>query len=124
MSFRLAGAVVLALLASSCTDYGGGGPASQLASSKRECFPLAAVSGYNYVGDRKINVSTGPNETYQFTTMGPCPSLGYGEAIAFDTTTPTPICSGIDVTLIVPSDIGPQRCPVEMIRKLPPKQRG
>ena len=33
------------------------------------------------------------------------------------------ICSGLDVDLIVPTPIGPQRCPVRMIRKLAPEEK-
>jgi hypothetical protein len=55
--------------------------------------------------------------------MGPCPDLDFAENIALDPATAGPICAGIDVDLIVPSNIGPQRCPVAMIRKLAPGEK-
>lgn len=96
------------------------------APAARECFQLAAVSGYNHVRDNRtdrIYVHTGPRDTYLFQTMGPCPDLGWAENIGLDPTTAGPICTGIDVDLIVPGAIGPRRCPVAMIRKLAPGEK-
>jgi hypothetical protein len=96
---------------------------SAAAAGPRECFQLAAVSGYSHARDDRLYVHTGPRETYLFRTMGPCPDLGFAENIALDPATAGPICAGIDVDLIVPSTIGPHRCPVAMIRKLAPGEK-
>ena len=93
------------------------------ADDARECFRLAQVSGYSHARDNRVYVHTGPRETYLFQTLGPCPDLGWSEAIALDPATASPICTGIDVDLIVPSTIGPRRCPVSMIRKLAPGEK-
>ena len=89
----------------------------------RECFQLAAVSGYTHARNNRVYVSVGPSETYLFQTMGPCPDLDWAENIGLDPATAGPICTGIDIDLIVPSSIGPRRCPVSMIRKLAPGEK-
>jgi hypothetical protein len=93
------------------------------ASPGRECFFLSQVDGFNHAGKDQIYVHTGPRETWLFRTLGPCPDLDFGEAIAFDQAGGGTICNGIDVDLIVPSTIGPRRCPVAMIRKLAPGEK-
>lgn len=92
-------------------------------SQGRECFFLSSVSGFSHAGRNQIYVHTGPRDTYLFRTLGPCPDLDFGESIGFDQTGGGTICHGIDVDLIVPSQIGPQRCPVDMIRKLAPGEK-
>jgi hypothetical protein len=89
----------------------------------RECFQIAAVSGYSHARNNRLYVHTGPRQTYLFQTMGPCPDLDFAENIGLDPATAGPICTGIDVDLIVPSTIGPHRCPVAMIRKLAPGEK-
>lgn len=92
-------------------------------NAPRECFQMAEVSGYSHARNNQLYVHTGPSETYLFKTMGPCPDLDWSENIALDPTTAGPICTGIDIDLIVPSTIGPHRCPVSMIRKLAPGEK-
>jgi hypothetical protein len=87
----------------------------------KECFFLSQVSGFTEAGRDRINVNIGPRRTYEFKTFGSCPQIDTANAIAFDQTGPGTICRGMDVDLIVPSSIGPQRCPVSMIRRLPEK---
>ena len=125
MKTRTVGALAVTMFAVSCAPYGNQPQPAQQANSLRKCFYLSQVNGYTYAGDNKIHVSLGPGETYEFKMLGPCPDLDYGENIALAPVGPGPICQGMDVELIVPSDIGPKRCPVEMIRKLEnkPKQK-
>lgn len=85
----------------------------------RDCFFLSQVSGFTDAGNDRINVSVGPKRTYEFKTFGSCPQLDFAQAIGFDQKGPGTICRGMDVDLIVPTSIGPQRCPVSMIRRLP-----
>jgi hypothetical protein len=99
-----------------------GGPRDE-PPGERECFQLASVSGYSHARNNRVYVHAGPSRTYEFRTMGPCPDLGWSEAIALDPATAGPICTGIDVDLIVPSAIGPRRCPISMIRRLEPGER-
>lgn len=112
---RIIAVTAAALLVASAAPAMDSRPA---AKQPRQCFQLAAVSGYSHARDNRVYVHAGPGETYLFRTLGPCPDLAWAENIALDPATAGPICSGIDVDLIVPSTIGPRRCPVSMIRKL------
>jgi len=92
-------------------------------SQARSCFFLNQVSGFNDApdierGSDRIIVNVSVNDKYLFETFGSCPDLNWTQTIGFDQRGPGQICQGIDVDLIVPTSIGPQRCPVRMIRKL------
>ncbi len=95
-------------------------PVTADAGSNRDCFFLSQVSGYSPAGRDMIRVSAGPGREYEFKTFGACPDIDYSNAIGFDQKGPGTICQGMDVDLIVPSSIGPRRCPVSMIRRIPP----
>ncbi len=122
MIVRIAATAAVAMLAASCARHAGEPASAEMAGAKRDCFFLSQVSGYTYAGKNRIHVSTGPNETYEFETLGSCPDLNYSETLAFDQNGPGTICRGIDVDLVVPTPIGPRRCPVAMIRKLSPQE--
>jgi hypothetical protein len=96
-------------------------PLASASEDGRDCFFLSQVSGFNNAGRDRIHVNVGPGRTYEFQTFGSCPQLDFSETIAFDQNGPGTICRGIDVDLIVPTSIGPQRCPVRMISRLPAK---
>ena len=121
MFARLCGAASAAMILASCAPQAGTAETARAPESGRDCFFLSQVSGYTYAGKNKIHVSVGPGRTYEFETMGHCPDLNYAETLAFDQNGPGTICRGIDVDLIVPTSIGPRRCPVSMIRRLPHK---
>ncbi|HKX77727.1 MAG TPA: DUF6491 family protein [Novosphingobium sp.] len=105
-----------------CAPQAGEPSRSAMAASETgtDCFFASQISGYTVAGRDRIRVSTGPRDTYEFETLGSCPELDRGNAIGFDKSGPGTICRGLDVTLVVPTSIGPQRCPVRMIRKLEP----
>jgi hypothetical protein len=111
-----------ALLLSACAQSGPA-PEPQTASAEggRDCFFLSQVSGFSNARRDTIHVNVGPGRDYEFKTFGSCPELDSSEAIGFDQKGPGTICRGMDVDLIVPSSIGPQRCPVRMISRLPEK---
>jgi len=121
-----AGAVLSACSSTSTAGTSGTSGASA-ASSGQSCFFPSEVNGFSPVRnkggpDNAIVVSVGANKSYLFQTLGPCPDIDWTETIGFDQDIPGQICSGIDVDLIVPSDIGPQRCAVRMIRPLTPEE--
>ena len=125
MIHRLAGCAAAVVIAASCTSYASAPQTAQVSGAERQCFYLSQVSGYNHVkGARdRIRVSTGPRDTYEFEVFGPCPYLDDAETMGFDQAGGGTICRGLDVDLIVPTPIGPQRCPVRMIRKLAPDEK-
>lgn len=129
MIARIAIPVAALALAGACTPYGSApaaaAPETAEPTSGRQCFYLSQVSGYTHVrgSPDRIHVSTGPRDTWEFEVFGPCPHLRDAEAMGFDQAGGGSICSGIDVDLVVPTPIGPQRCPVRMIRKLPAEAR-
>ncbi|VWX52810.1 DUF6491 family protein [Novosphingobium sp. 9U] len=97
--------------------------ASAGASAGRQCFYRSQVNGFQHVrkqarGSDGVIVSVGANQRYLFETLGPCPDIDWSETIGFDQTGPGQICDGLDVTLVVPSTIGPRRCAVQMIRPI------
>ncbi|MBV1917524.1 MAG: hypothetical protein KUG65_05630 [Sphingomonadaceae bacterium] len=127
MSLKIASNFAIAAsatLIAGCAAYDS--PPEQTASvdAKRDCFFLAQVNGFNSAGKDTIHVNVGPGRTYEFKTFGSCPDLGFSDSIAFDKKGPGTICRGMDVDLIVPSSIGPRRCPVSMIRRLPTQADG
>jgi hypothetical protein len=125
MIHRIAGCAAAVALAASCASHASAPEPARAAGSERQCFFLSQVSGYTHVkGARdRIRVSTGPRDTYEFEVFGPCPYLDDAETMGFDQAGGGTICSGLDVDLIVPTPIGPQRCPVRMIRKLAPDEK-
>jgi len=120
MTFRIVVVSITAAFLAGCAAQETESVASAPAG-ERGCFYLSQVSGFASAGRDRINVSVGPRRTYEFQTFGYCPDIDFAQAIAFDQNGPGTICRGIDVDLIVPSSIGPQRCPVKMIRRLPEK---
>jgi len=122
MTHRLIAAAALgAAILTGCAASDTSPPVATAREDGRECFFLSQVSGYTSGGRDMINVSVGPRQTYEFKTFGACPDIDYANAIGFDQKGPGTICRGMDVDLIVPTSIGPQRCPVSMIRRLPEK---
>lgn len=115
-----------ALSACASTDRLAGSSAAPPSKAK-SCFYRSQVNGFQPArtrerGSEGVIVSVGPGQKYLFETLGPCPDIRWTEAIGFDQFGPGQICDGLDVTLVVPSTIGPRRCPVKMIRQLSPEE--
>ena len=84
----------------------------------RECFWSRNVTNFASVDQNRVNIRTGVREVFQLEFFGGCADISFANRIAFDTRGSSSVCDGLDVTLIVPSPIGPQRCPVRSIRRL------
>jgi hypothetical protein len=54
--------------------------------------------------------------------FGSCNDLDYVNALRLDTHGFSSVCDARDMDLIVPSPIGPQRCPVQSMRRLTPDE--
>lgn len=123
-SARIAMIVLATGLAASCAPYADEPASGQSATAKQDCFFASQIDGYTHAGKDKIRVSIGPRDTYEFQTLGTCLELEDAEVMGFDPAGPGTICRGIDIDLIVPTTIGPRRCAVSMIRKLPVEGEG
>ena len=64
----------------------------------------------------------GVKDVYAFKLLGHCQDVDWSQRIGLRSRSGGGfICSGLDAELLVPSSIGPQRCPVSEIRKLTPE---
>jgi hypothetical protein len=88
----------------------------------QQCFYSRDINGFRAADDSHVYIRVGVRDIYAFTLLGPCPDVKWTEHLALKTTGSNFICSGLDADLIVPSSIGPQRCPVRDIRKLTPEE--
>jgi hypothetical protein len=103
------------------------GPLAGAAQAKpppgdRACFHASNVSGFRAPDDKTVYVRVGVRDIYQMEMMGSCPQIDWAEKIGIRTRGSEFICSGLDADLISPTSIGPQRCPVRMLRKLSPEE--
>jgi hypothetical protein len=103
----------------------GAGPAQAAPQSKpspqRQCFYAADVSGFTPAGDGTVYVRA-VKDVYAFKLFGPCPDINWTLRLGLVSRGSDFICSGLDAELIVPSQIGRQRCPVQDIHKLSPAE--
>ena len=110
--------LLIPLIAAGCAEPRDAGPETAAAASEgRDCFWPNAVTGFSDAGRDQVRIHAGGDE-YLFEMFGSCPDLDFAEDIALRSRGPGMICRGIDAELIVPSSIGPRRCPVRMIRKV------
>ena len=112
----LGGGVLLALLADLL-------PEAALAASKsdegRSCFYAKNVSSWSAAGRETVNLRVGVNDYYQLKLLGACPDIDWTQSIGLESRGSDWICSGLDVTVIVPrTTIGPQRCQATSLHKL------
>ena len=89
--------------------------------AKRQCFFPRSVNGFSAVGNDMVNVRVGVREVYQLKLLGPCPDIDWTWQIGIISRGAT-VCTGFDATLLVPSNIGSQRCEVRAVRKLTPEE--
>jgi len=111
ISAALAAATLLGGLAAATT-------ASAAPGEKRQCFYSRNVNGYQAVDDQTVNIRVGVKDIYQLTLLAPSSDIDWAWRIGIESRGGSFICSGLDATLIVPTDIGPQRFPVSQVRKL------
>ena len=90
------------------------------------CFFADQLSSWKEAGDDVVNLRVGVGDIYQLKLLGSCPDLRYAEAIGIETRGGSRhICSGLDVTLVVPSSVThtvPRRCMATSLRKLSPEE--
>jgi hypothetical protein len=85
----------------------------------RSCFYARNVSSWAAAGRDRVNLRVSVNDYYQLQLLGTCPDVDWTQAIGLESRGSDWICSGLDVTVIVPrTTIGPQRCQATGLRKL------
>lgn len=87
-----------------------------------QCFWARNVNSFTAVDDHTVNIRVGVKDVYQMELMGSCPEIRWTEDIAIVARGGSWICSGLDAEVVSPSSIGPQRCPVKVLRKLTPAE--
>jgi len=119
MRTRLAVVSLLALLVA-----GGAAQAApdKAAAPKRQCFYARDVNGFRAPNDKVVYLRVGVRDVYQADLFAPCPDVQWHEGIALVSRGTRWICSGLDVDIISPSVIGPQRCPLRNLHKLSPAE--
>lgn len=86
--------------------------------SERTCFMAESAQGWTPIDDQTVNLRVGVNETYQLKLMGGCRDIDWTQRIGLESRGSSTICTGSDVILLVNGPTGPQRCPVQSLRKL------
>jgi hypothetical protein len=102
-----------------------GAPAADAAPKShpaRACFHPSEINGFHASDDQHVYVRVGVKDIYEFKLFGSCPDIDWTEHLGLISRGGGFICSGLDADLLVPSPIGPQRCPVRDIRKLSPAE--
>lgn len=114
----LAVVMMSATLAAGCAADG----EQAAASGARQCFWASNVSSFAAADDRTVNLRVGTRDYYRLELMGPCPDVDWAQRIALESRGSNSICTGLDATIVAPSSIGPQRCPVRTVRRLSPDE--
>jgi len=93
--------------------------AAPKAATPRQCFYSSNMSSFKEAGDRAVYVRVGVKDLYRLDLFGTCHDLRWAQTIGVESRGSSWICSGItDAVLIVPSTLGPERCPVTGVTKL------
>lgn len=87
-------------------------------SRVERCFWARNVENFAYVDSRTVNLRVSGRRVYQLTLFNACHDIDYAHAVRLDTRGFSSICRASDMTLIVGSPIGPQRCMVQTLRQL------
>jgi len=102
----------------------GAGANAQPAPSKpvKSCFYARNVESWTAVDRHTVNLRVNLHDYYQLKLAIDCGDIDFRERIGLESRGSDWICSGLDVTVIAPSEIGPQRCLATSLRKLIPDE--
>ena len=95
---------------------------AQDARPPRRCFLPSQVNGWRSAGNQTVYVGVSVNRVFRMTLMGSCPNIDWSQTIGIEHRGAAQICSGLDATIIAPSRIGRQRCPVTSVQELTPDE--
>ncbi len=88
-----------------------------------QCFYARNISSFSAAGRETVNLRVGVNDYYQIKLLGTCQDIDWTQRIGLESRGSDWICSGLDVTVIVPSStLGTQRCAATSITKLTPEE--
>ena len=99
--------------------------AAPASNGAKSCFYSRELQSWSEAGDNTVNLRVGINDFYQLKLIGACPDLKFAETVGLETHGGNFICSGLDVTLIVPREVThtvPDRCMGTSLRKLTPAE--
>ena len=97
--------------------------AAPKAPTPRQCFYSSNMSSFKDAGDQAVYVRVGLKDLYRLDLFGTCHDLRWAQTIGVESRGSSWICSGVtDAVLIVPSTLGPERCPVTGVTKLTPSE--
>ena len=117
---------LIVLVSSALATLSPGLAPAAAAPAGKACFFASQLSSWKEVGDRTVNLRVGVSDIYQLRLLAPCPDLPFAEAIGIETQAGSnSICSGLDVSLVLPRDVarsGPSRCMATSLRKLSPEE--
>src|SRR5436190_13921944 len=94
-------------------------PTGELAAkTHRQCFWAQNVTSFQALDDRHVNIMVGVGDVYQMTMFGRCSEVDWANRIALTSHGGSMICTAMDAEVVSPTSHGPERCPVDDIRKL------
>jgi hypothetical protein len=93
--------------------------ASAASADATDCFRAGQVSSFTPEGRNTVFLRVGANRVYRAEILGVCPDINWSQRIAIEARgSGSWICRGIDTDLIVPSQLGIQRCPLSDLHRL------
>jgi len=100
------------------------GVAPSSTAGARSCFSSGQLSNFAASGEEALNLRVGVRDYYQLKLLGRCSELPWAQTIGLQTRGGSDfICSGLDVTVIVPRPGGGrERCMATDLRKLTPEE--
>ena len=88
-----------------------------------QCFYTRNVTSFAAPDEKTLYVRVGVRDVYRFDMFGACPDIDWNQSLALVSRASSRICSGMDAEVVTHrTGLGPQRCPVSDVRKLPPEQ--
>jgi hypothetical protein len=102
-------------------------PAAAQAAPKggkaQDCFYARNLQSWAPQDNRTVNLRVGIHDYFQLKLVIECTEIDWHETIVLQSRGGNWICTGQDVTVIVPSTpLGPQRCMASDLRRLSPEE--
>ncbi len=114
----LAGLGLIAGAALIASGTGQPAAAAKPPAPKRECFDKDFVSGFSAPNEDTVYVTVGAHEVWRLDLATSCPDVDFRQRVGLKTHGSPWVCSGLDVEVVAPSSVGPNRCMVRSIHKM------